>query len=150
MEHEQQMVRAAMAAKMQQRRSRQARRFERARHQALRDAERMERETAVRLAQQERFKYPELKRFASECAVRANVVPADGLVLSWLDLFCLVADEVPHSIMLVDMRVPGLPLAFCNRAAVALTGYDKCEMIGRNCRFMQGRTTQGAAVRAFS
>ena len=41
-------------------------------------------------------------------------------------------------------------LTFCNKAASKLTGYEREEMVGRNCKFMQGRRTQGAAVRAFS
>ena len=58
--------------------------------------------------------------------------------------------QVPISIMLVDMRVEGLPLQFCNQAAVELTGYSKEQMVGRNCKFMQGRpsdSTETAAVR---
>ena len=47
--------------------------------------------------------------------------------------------------MLVDMRVEGLPLAFCNRAAEELTGYQRSEMIGRNCKFMQGKLAQQTA-----
>ena len=160
-----------MAAKMQERRSRQARRYERARRRALREAERRAREAAIAEASRERFVYPELRDFAAAVGVAADVaVPAAEAAAaarlaagggasggggradtpSWLELFCAIADQVPYSIMLVDMNVSGLPLTFCNVAACRLTGYEREEMVGRNCRFMQGRRTQGAAVRAFA
>ena len=147
---QQQQQRAAMVEKLRQRRSRQARRFERARRQALKEAEVEERAAAVKMAQSERFRFPELCRFSAACGLSGFTIPGDVNAYTWLELFCAIADEVPHSIMLVDMRVEGLPLTFCNKAATQLTGYTREEMVGRNCRFMQGRRTQGSAVRAFS
>ena len=47
-----------------------------------------------------------------------------------------------------DMKAPGLPMAFCNSAMVSLTGYPKDFAQGRNCRFLQGKKTEAAAVRA--
>ncbi len=44
------------------------------------------------------------------------------------------------------------PLMFVNQGFETLTGYDAAEVIGRNCRFLQGPDTQGvdrAALRAF-
>ena len=35
----------------------------------------------------------------------------------------------------------------CNAAMVKLTGYEKSEICGRNCRFMQGAQTEASAVR---
>ena len=43
---------------------------------------------------------------------------------------------------------PGLPIAFCNQAMVDLTGYPREQIEGRNCRFLQGKRTEAAAVRA--
>ena len=139
-----------IVAQIQERRSRQAKRFERARRMALKEAERIQREEAVRSAMSERFIFPELQHFAHETGVSGDCVPDDGEKRSWLDIFCLIADQIDHSIMLVDMNVPKLPLAFCNHAAEVLTGYEKHEMMGRNCKFLQGKKTQGAAVRAFA
>ena len=39
-------------------------------------------------------------------------------------------------------------IAFCNQAMVDLTGYPRGEIEGRNCRFLQGKRTEAAAVRA--
>lgn len=135
-------------------RSRQARRYERAAYQALRAAEQVERENAVRQAEQarmeERLRFPELKQFACEGGVSFGVVPDDGQERSWFDLFCLIAERVEHSLMLVDMNVAGLPITFCNSAAARLTGYAVHEMTGRNCKFLQGTRTQPAAVHLLS
>lgn len=147
----QETQRAAMMDKLARRRTRQAKRFEQARQRALREAEEEERRNAVALAQGQRFKFPELNRFAAACGVAGDILGgASADEYSWLQLFGMIADAIPFSIMLVDMRVPGLPLTFCNRASSALTGYTSEEMVGSNCRFLQGKATQSAAVRNFS
>ena len=46
------------------------------------------------------------------------------------------------------MKVPGLPVTWCNSAFGRLTGYSKAETEGRNCRFMQGSRTEPASLRA--
>eukprot|EP00966_Prymnesium_polylepis_P160251 3705026-Prymnesium_polylepis.1 len=50
--------------------------------------------------------------------------------------------------LIVDMRMPGLPITFCNTAMATLTGYSKGGVYGKNCRFLQGPSTEPAAVRA--
>ena len=52
------------------------------------------------------------------------------------------------SIVVVDMRAPDTPIAHCNAAFEALTGYSRAEILGRNCRFLQGPDTDPAAVGA--
>jgi PAS domain S-box-containing protein len=39
-------------------------------------------------------------------------------------------------------RLPDNPIVECNEAFVALTGYRRDEIIGRNCRFMSGPATE--------
>lgn len=41
-------------------------------------------------------------------------------------------------------RLPDNPIVECNDAFSALTGYDRDEIIGRNCRFMSGPGTEKA------
>lgn len=43
--------------------------------------------------------------------------------------------------MLTDARQTDNPIVACNEAFVALTGYPRDEIIGRNCRFLQGEHT---------
>ena len=42
-----------------------------------------------------------------------------------------------------DPRLPDNPIVACNDAFVALTGYTREEIIGRNCRFLRGADTEG-------
>ena len=66
---------------------------------------------------------------------------------SWLEMLCAAAEQLPHAIVITDMKIPGLPITFCNAAMVELTGFPKEHSHGRNCRFLQGKRTEAAAVR---
>ncbi|MEN7538077.1 PAS domain-containing protein [Aurantiacibacter flavus] len=39
-------------------------------------------------------------------------------------------------------RLPDNPIVACNDAFIALTGFERDEIIGRNCRFLRGRDTE--------
>lgn len=47
----------------------------------------------------------------------------------------------PESITIADMRHPGEPLIYVNEAFTTMTGYEPHEVIGHNCRFLQGKDT---------
>ncbi len=47
---------------------------------------------------------------------------------------------------LTDPHQPDNPLIFCNAAFEELTGYAQAEILGRNCRFLQGAGTDRAVV----
>ncbi|MEG8039189.1 HWE histidine kinase domain-containing protein [Sphingomonas sp. LR60] len=56
---------------------------------------------------------------------------------------------VIHSItpmVVSDPRLPDNPIIFVNQAFEALTGFPASEVIGRNCRFMQGPLTEEADI----
>ncbi|MEK7343482.1 MAG: PAS domain-containing protein [Pseudomonadota bacterium] len=40
--------------------------------------------------------------------------------------------------VLTNPRLPDNPIVECNEAFLALTGYDRDEIVGRNCRFLAG------------
>jgi PAS domain S-box-containing protein len=63
-------------------------------------------------------------------------------------MFTEIAEQLPHALAITDMKTPGLPVTACNQAMVTLTGYGKEHTVGRNCRFLQGKRTEAAAVRA--
>jgi PAS domain S-box-containing protein len=49
--------------------------------------------------------------------------------------------------IITDPRQHDNPIVFMNKAFLDLTGYAEDEVIGRNCRFLQGADTDRAAVR---
>ena len=48
--------------------------------------------------------------------------------------------------VVTDPTRPGNPIILANPAFLKLTGYDEAEVIGRNCRFLQGPDTDPAAI----
>jgi phosphoserine phosphatase RsbU/P len=54
--------------------------------------------------------------------------------------------EATIGVSLSDVRDPDLPLVYVNDAFLRLTGYGRGEVLGRNCRFLQGPETDPAAV----
>lgn len=47
---------------------------------------------------------------------------------------------------LADPHQPDCPLVFANASFLRMTGYEEKEIIGRNCRFLQGPKTDRTAV----
>ena len=50
-------------------------------------------------------------------------------------------------VSIADARLPDLPLTYVNRAFLRMTGYERGEILGKNCRFLQGRERQQPARR---
>jgi PAS domain S-box-containing protein len=48
--------------------------------------------------------------------------------------------------LITDPRQHDNPIVFANDAFLVLTGYERDEVMGRNCRFLQGKGTDPAAV----
>ncbi len=48
----------------------------------------------------------------------------------------------PIAAVMSDPRLPDNPIVECNAAFVALTGYQRDEIIGHNCRFLTGAGTE--------
>ena len=47
-------------------------------------------------------------------------------------------DAVNNSVVIVDARLADMPITYVNAHFERMTGYTKAEIIGRNCRFLQG------------
>ncbi len=55
-----------------------------------------------------------------------------------LRLLELAVNTSHNGVVIVDARLPDMPVIFANRAVEAITGYLPEEFIGRNCRFLHG------------
>lgn len=55
-------------------------------------------------------------------------------------------DVAAEGITIADARLPARPLIYANEGFERLTGYPVAEVLGRNCRFLQGPNTDPAAV----
>jgi adenylate cyclase len=49
-------------------------------------------------------------------------------------------------IVIADVRLPDMPLIYVNPAFEKITGYSASEVLGSNCRFLQGKRTNRADV----
>jgi PAS domain S-box-containing protein len=63
------------------------------------------------------------------------------------DPFASAVRATRMPMIITNPRIPDNPVVFANEAFCRLTGYAREEIIGRNCRFLQGPDTD-AAVRA--
>ncbi|NAZ38151.1 PAS domain-containing protein [Rubellimicrobium sp. CFH 75288] len=64
------------------------------------------------------------------------------------DPFAAAIRRTRMPIIITDPRQPDNPIVFANDAFLKLTGYSRDEVIGRNCRFLQGPDTDRSAVAA--
>ena len=72
----------------------------------------------------------------------------DELTIDASSLFQQALEQTRMAIGISDPHVPGNPLIYVNRAFVELTGYERDEVIGRNCKLLQGPGTDPAHVAA--
>ncbi|MEL6063741.1 MULTISPECIES: histidine kinase dimerization/phosphoacceptor domain -containing protein [unclassified Methylobacterium] len=52
----------------------------------------------------------------------------------------------PSPMVITDARAPDNPVAWANEAFLQATGYEAAEIVGRNCRMLQGPATDRATV----
>ena len=57
-----------------------------------------------------------------------------------------ILDSCVNGVTLSDPDLPDSPLVYVNRVFEEMSGYSQDEMIGRNCRFLQGEDRDQAAL----
>ena len=62
------------------------------------------------------------------------------------DPFAAAVRATRMAMVITDPRLPDNPIVYANAAFLRLTGYPRDEVVGRNCRFLQGRDTDKHAV----
>ncbi|KQP85552.1 histidine kinase [Methylobacterium sp. Leaf113] len=62
------------------------------------------------------------------------------------DLLFTAAEKTRMPMIITDPNQPDNPIVFANRAFQDLCGYEADELLGRNCRFLQGEGTDRAEV----
>ncbi|PZO80843.1 MAG: hypothetical protein DI629_06150 [Mesorhizobium amorphae] len=62
------------------------------------------------------------------------------------DPFASAVRTTRMPMVITDPKQPDNPIVFCNDAFVRLTGYPREEILGRNCRFLQGPATKAEDV----
>jgi PAS domain S-box-containing protein len=55
-------------------------------------------------------------------------------------------DEAPVGMVITDPGRPDNPITYANEGFVRLTGYSREEIVGRNCRLLQGERTAAESV----
>ncbi|WP_238475089.1 ATP-binding protein [Azospirillum cavernae] len=70
----------------------------------------------------------------------------DGAPLPPADMLIAVVEATGAGIVIADPTRPDMPLVYCNRAFLEMTGYEAREVVGRNCRFLQGPDTDPATI----
>ena len=64
------------------------------------------------------------------------------------DIFFAAVETTRMPMTVTDPRQRDCPIIFANRAFLEMTGYSREEIIGRNCRFLQGPDTDPAALQS--
>lgn len=61
-------------------------------------------------------------------------------------VFFAAVEMTRMPMILTDPNLPDNPIVFANKAFLDLTGYEESELLGRNCRFLQGPNTDREVV----
>nr|AML78831.1 putative LOV domain-containing protein [Megaceros flagellaris] len=78
-----------------------------------------------------------------------NLTDRRGVGSTVLGVVCsslLSLHRIKHSFVLVDPHLPDMPIVHANEQFLHLTGYSNAEVLGRNCRFLQGPDTDAESI----
>lgn len=87
----------------------------------------------------------ERDQFSNEAAAAATAAPA---LHEEAELAFVAMSRARLAMVVTDPRRADNPIVLANDSFLELTGYARDEVIGRNCRFLQGPATDAAAVAA--
>lgn len=67
-----------------------------------------------------------------------------------LELIAAATNITVEGIVISDAQQPDNPIIYANEGFVRLTGYDRKDVLGRNCRFLQGEETDPDTIAEIS
>ncbi|MHC5140397.1 MAG: PAS domain-containing protein, partial [Planctomycetota bacterium] len=73
-------------------------------------------------------------------------VPNMDIADIWRLLKERALESTDEGVVISDCSQPDMPIIYVNRAFTTMTGYGYDEVVGRNCRFLQGKETPAAAA----
>jgi len=82
----------------------------------------------------------------SESTRHSSETVATGELAAWLALKNRALAVAAEGITIADAQLPDRPLIYANEGFERMTGYTVAEVLGRNCRFLQGPDTDPAAM----
>jgi PAS domain S-box-containing protein len=96
-----------------------------------------------------------------EYSAKSDIIPGQHLVIirdvteriereAELSVKTQAMEQAPVGITMTDPNQPDNPMVYTNEKFCDLTGYDEAEILGRNCRFMQGPETNSEKVETIS
>ena len=75
-----------------------------------------------------------------------NTTDRHDQLAEWLALKDRALDVAAEGVTIADARLPDRPLIYANEGFERMTGYAAADVMGRNCRFLQGPDTDAAGV----
>ena len=64
-----------------------------------------------------------------------------------LELLKRSLDALPRGILITDCQQTDDPIIYVNKYFLEMSGYDESEILGKNCRFMQGKETDAESLK---
>lgn len=64
-----------------------------------------------------------------------------------LELLKRSLDALPRGILITDCQQADDPIIYVNKYFLEMSGYDESEILGKNCRFMQGKETDTESLK---
>lgn len=60
-------------------------------------------------------------------------------------ILSIILDECVNGVTLSDPDLEDMPIVYVNKAFERMTGYSQTEIVGKNCRFLQGKDREQPA-----
>ena len=88
-----------------------------------------------------------IERSVAKAAADAALLgPIGELRVGTHQLFLQTTEQTRMALCISDPHQGDCPIVYANRAFLDLTGYKREELIGNNCRLLQGKATSDGAI----